>query len=230
MHRRTVRSGKEDSPFSKKSRGSSRSENELLLREARKIVKGLGKMFAPCCEVVLHDLRRPEHSIIAIECPLSGRQIGQPATEIGLARIKDTSFPDVVQNYANTFPDGRAAKSTSIGLKNSEGKFVAAICLNLDISLFSSVQQVLGRLTSLAENAAPVRETLHARSVVEVRQTIERFAAAHNMQPRTLSLQQRREIIRSLAQAGLMQMRGAASIAAEVLGISRASIYNAMKD
>ena len=30
--------------------------------------------------------------------------------EIGLARIADPGFPDVVANYANKFPDGRAAE------------------------------------------------------------------------------------------------------------------------
>src|SRR5271163_3216860 len=108
------------------------AENALLIREARKITEALGKMFAPCCEVVLHDLTKSGNSIIAIECPLSGRKVGQPTTEMGLARIQDPSFPEVVLNYANTFPDGRQAKSTSIGIKNSHGKFVAAICLKLD--------------------------------------------------------------------------------------------------
>jgi predicted transcriptional regulator YheO len=46
-------------------------ENASLLREGRKIVEALGKMFAPFCEVVLHDLSKPDHSVIAIECPLS---------------------------------------------------------------------------------------------------------------------------------------------------------------
>lgn len=204
-------------------------ENELLLREASKIVEGLGKMFAPCCEVVLHDLRRPENSIIAIECALSGRKIGQPVTEMGLARIQNPSFPDIVQNYTNTFPDGRQVKSTSIGIRNSQGKFIAAICLNLDLSLFSSVQRLLEQLTFLDTVAAPVRETLRARSVDDVREAIESFAAQHNLQPRTLTQSLRREIIQLLFTTGLLQLRGAASIAANILGISRASVYNALK-
>ena len=139
--------------------------------------------------------RHPENSIIAIECPLSGRKVGQPVTEMGLARIKDPSFPDVVQNYSNTLPDGRPVKSTSIGIRNSQGKFVAAICLNLDVSLFSAVQKVIEQLTLANTANIPVRETLRARSADDVREVIESFAAEHNMQPRTLTGEQRREII-----------------------------------
>lgn len=205
------------------------SENELLLREGRKIVEALGRMFAPCCEVVLHDLTRPEHAIIAIESPLSGRKVGEAATEIGLARIADPGFPEVVQNYPTTLPDGRPAKSTSIGLKNSHGKYVAAICLNLDISLFSSVQRVLEQLTTPTTPSAPVNESFRARSLDQVRTTIEDLAARFNQQPWTLSPAQRREVVSQLASAGLLQLRGAASMAAEVMGISRASVYNALR-
>lgn len=211
-----------------KSASALRAENALLLREAGKIVESLGKMFAPCCEVLLHDLTQPDHSIIAIENPLSGREVGESVTEMGLARLRDSSFPDVVQNYRNTFPDGRPVKSTSIGLKNSEGKFIAAICLNLDISLFSSVQRVLEQLTSL-ETSAPVRETLRTRSTKDVRSAIETFAARYNTQAYALSPQQRREVLHQMEQVGLLDVRHAATTAAEIFGISRASVYHALK-
>src|SRR3546814_3479710 len=42
--------------------------------------------FAPFCEVVVHDLRDPDSSLVAIENPLSRRTAGDPATELGLAR------------------------------------------------------------------------------------------------------------------------------------------------
>jgi predicted transcriptional regulator YheO len=198
----------------KKAPHATLSESALILREARKIVVALGRMFAPCCEVVLHDLTRPEHSVIA--------------TEMLFARIKDLNFPDVVQNYPNSFPDGRPAKSTSIGIRNSNGRCIAAICLNMDVSLFSAFNRVLGQLTLTGVEGAPVSETLRARTVDDVRQAIERFAAQHNSQPRALAPKLRRELINALAELGLLRLRGAVPIAAEILGLSRASIYNAL--
>lgn len=205
-------------------------ENELLLREAKKIAGALGKMFAPSCEVVLHDLTHPENAIIAIESPLSGRKIGDPATEMGLARIQDCQFPDIVQNYENHFPDGRPAKSTSIGLKNSQGEYVAALCLNLDISLFNTVQRVLSQLTATDNNDAPVNESLKSWKLDDIRTEINEYAAALNTQPRALSSQQRQKLIRHLSDQGMLQLRGAATAAADTLGISRVSIYNALKN
>jgi predicted transcriptional regulator YheO len=202
------------------------TENKLLLRECRKIVEALGKMFAPSCEVVLHDLTRPEHAIIAIETNLSGRQVGDPVTELGLARIDDPDFADVVQNYPNRFPDGRPAKSTSIGIKNSKGQFIAAICLNLDVAQFASVQKSLEALIAVNNDRIPLRESLRARSVEEIRTAIDQFAARHNQTPRGLATPEKKMVVKELKERGYLQIKNAVPNIAACLGISRATIYN----
>ena len=53
----------------------------------------LGATFAPFCEVVVHDLTRPKHSIVTLHNPLSGRQVGDPATDHGQRRISDPTYP-----------------------------------------------------------------------------------------------------------------------------------------
>ena len=70
---------------------------------------------------MLHDLTDPRNAILAIHNNLSAREVGQPATELGLARIADPDYPAVIANYANAFADGRQAKSTSIGIKDADG-------------------------------------------------------------------------------------------------------------
>lgn len=205
------------------------TENELLLRETRKIVEALGKMFAPCCEVVLHDLTHPDQAIMAIECNLSGRSIGEPATELGLARIKDSGFPDVIQNYPNQFPDGRAAKSTSIGIRNSRGQFIGALCLNLDVSLFGSMQQSLAKLISVNDDAVVLPETLRARSAEEIRAVINDYAAQRNQTARGLQANDKKNLVRDLNDRGYLQVKNAVPAVADCLGISRATVYNYMR-
>lgn len=202
-------------------------EHALLLQAGENIVKALAGMFAPTCEVVLHDLTRPANSIVAIENPLSGRAVGDSTTELGIGRVADPEFPDILQNYPNSFPDGRPAKSTSVGLRDSTGRCVVAICINMDISLLSSTNRVLEQLTATG-TAAPIPETLRARSLAEVREALESFAAKQGAQPRALPPEQRREAIKMLVDTGLLQLRGGPAAAAETLGISRATLYNAL--
>lgn len=202
------------------------TETDLLLRECQKVVEALGKMFAPCCEVVLHDLTRPEHAIIAIETNLSGRKVGDSVTELGLARIEDPNFAEVIQNYPNRFPDGRPAKSTSIGIKNSKGQFVAAICLNLDVAQFASVQKSLGELISVDNSQTPLRESLHARSIEEIRAAIDQFAEQRNQTPKGLAPQEKKLVVKELKERGFLQIKNSVPNIAAYLGISRATIYN----
>ena len=98
------------------------SEQSLLLDQVKQIADGLAQTFAPFCEVVVHDLLDPAHAVLAIHNNLSGRDIGHPATELGLARIMDPAFEQVIANYPNRFADGRQVKSTSIGVKDSQGR------------------------------------------------------------------------------------------------------------
>ena len=102
-------------------------EQHNLLAQMRQVADGLGQTLAPFCEVVLHDLLDPEHAILAIHNNLSGRGVGAPATELGLARAADPDFAQVIANYPNTFADGRPAKSTSIGIKDSEGRYICLL-------------------------------------------------------------------------------------------------------
>jgi predicted transcriptional regulator YheO len=74
--------------------------------------------------VVDHDLLDPEHGIAYIAKNLSGREVGDAATELGLAPMTNPNFPDVIANYSNTLPVGRPAKSTSIGLRDRQGKYI----------------------------------------------------------------------------------------------------------
>ncbi|WP_256740085.1 PAS domain-containing protein, partial [Pseudomonas sp. K5002] len=57
-------------------------EQAALISQLEQIAEGLSKTFSPFCEVVLHDLRDPQHAIMAIHNNLSGRQPGDPATEL----------------------------------------------------------------------------------------------------------------------------------------------------
>ena len=203
------------------------TENQLLLREGAKIVHALGKTLAPLVEVVLHDLGHADHTIVAIANNLSGRQIGDPATEIGLARMADPAFPDVLQNYPNRFPDGRPAKSTSIGLRNSAGDYVAALCLNVDIALLSSVSASLAQLTATAAAPAGIRESLASPSpsLDALRTTLERYASSQNTTPRALNGAQRRDAVRQLCEAGLMDLKNAQAHVAAILGVARSTVY-----
>ena len=199
------------------------SEMSPLLAQLDLIAQGLSETFAPFCEVVVHDLTHPQQAILSIHNNLSGREVGQPATEMGLARIASAEFPAVVANYANQFADGRAVKSTSIGIKGDNCEYVAALCLNVDMTLFRGMQSALARFT--ATESATVVEHLEPDGAAAIRQRIDAFAAARATTARALSAADRKTVIRQLRKEGLLDLRKSMEMVAQHLGISRATAY-----
>ncbi|WP_336221459.1 helix-turn-helix transcriptional regulator [Citrobacter amalonaticus] len=197
-------------------------ENSLL-SQLDTIAKGLSETFSPFCEVVVHDLKNPEHAILSIHNNLSGRKAGQPVTELGLARIASADFPEIIANYSNQFSDGRPVKSTSIGIKDEEGKYVAALCLNVDMTLFRGMQNALARFTET--ESSPIREHLEPGSTDVIRQRIDDFAAERATTARALNTEDRRRVIQALRQEGLLNVRKSMDTVAQHLGISRATAY-----
>jgi len=202
-------------------------EHVALISQLEQIAEGLSKTFSPFCEVVLHDLRDPEHAILAIHNNLSGRTAGEPATELGLARIADPEYPQVIANYQNQFSDGRQVKSTSIGIKDSDGKYVAALCMNIDLSLFRGLQGMLEQFGSVSGDNPS--ESLDPTGAETIRARIDQFAARLATTPRALKTADRRLLMQELKESGCMDIRRAMETVASHLGVSRASVYTYAK-
>ena len=200
-----------------------KNDENSLLSQLDTIAKGLSETFSPICEVVVHDLKDPEHAIMSIHNNLSGREAGQPATELGLARIASPDFPEIIANYGNQFADGRPVKSTSIGIKDEKGNYVAALCLNVDMTLFRGMQSALARFTET--ESSPVREHLDPGSTEVIRQRIDDFAAKRATTARALKTEDRKMLIQQLRKEGLLNVRKSMDTVAQHLGVSRATAY-----
>ncbi len=204
------------------------ADQHLILSQLKQVAEGLAATFAPFCEVVVHDLLDPKQAILAIHNNLSGREVGSPATELGLARILDSDYPQVIANYPNRFADGRQAKSTSIGIKDSEGRYIAALCMNVDVTLFRSLQSAMSQFIAVDTTSAPP-ESLDPASADAIRERIDQFAARLATTPRALKTDERRALIRELKTVGLLDVRRSMETVAAHLGISRASAYSYAK-
>ena len=200
---------------------------QVLVDQLEQIAKGIGETFAPFCEVVVHDLTDPKQAILSINNNLSGRSVGEPATELGMARIADPDYPQVIANYSNRFADGRRAKSTSIGIKDENGKYVAALCLNVDLNLFGQMQSMLAQFCQTGK--VEIQETLEPANAEVIREYIDKFSASKLRAPQALKATERRELLNELKLAGYLDMRKAMPIIAQHLGVSRATLYNDIK-
>ncbi|NBC86925.1 MAG: transcriptional regulator [Bacteroidetes bacterium] len=197
------------------------------------IAETLGTMLAPILEVAVHDLRKPGSSIIAIyNGHLTGRNVGDGATDLGLRRLRGDDVPDAMVGYANESPDGTKMKSSSLAIRDDEGALIGALCLNLDISYFEQYGKFVQRLISTHESMhVDDGEDFGATSPAEdIRDAIDQICLSNGWMGRSLSNDQKRTIVEFLYRQGHFKKRGAVTIMAEQLGLTRPSIYNYKND
>jgi len=197
-----------------------------LLEETVKIAKALTKMFSPYCEIVVHDLRKPDKAIIFIGNSLTGRKTGDPTTNIGRARIKDKKFPEVLQNYQGTTPDGRLLKSTSIGIKNHNNKIIGAICFNFNVSVFNDIHMQLNEFLTTKNTNVPTKKYFISTSVENIKSYIDDYCKRNKLASSKLSAKSKKKMIKQMKKEGLFNIKKSVDIVANLLGISRASIYH----
>lgn len=201
------------------------------------VAQALGEMFAPVLETVVHDLRTPDHSIIAIyNGHLTGREVGGSATNLG-RRLMEGEFPDVLVGYKNESPNGQTMKSSSLAIRNEDGELIGVLGLNMDISYFEQFGTFIQQFISSQHSehvATPERFNTTPEGMPtpkeEIRRAIEQYITSHNWNARTLSYRDKREIVEHLYRGGHFKSRGAVTIIAKELGLTRPSVYNYKND
>lgn len=125
------------------------SEIEFLGR----LAKGIASQFGKNCEVVVHDLTSedPDSTIVVIENGhVSGRKIGDGPSYVAFEAMKAESgqLEDRL-SYLTKTDDGRVLKSSTVYLRDEEGKAYGIFAINSDNTLFMAMRDVLADITAL---------------------------------------------------------------------------------
>ena len=123
---------------------------EQRLETLKQIGKALAGQFGKNCEIVIHKIA-PDHSgseIVFIENgEISGRKLGDGPSHVVLKQLAgaEESGADHV-GYLTRSPDGKLLKSSTVFIRDEEGKVCAIFSINYDISLLSAARDALGGL------------------------------------------------------------------------------------
>lgn len=202
-------------------------------------------------EVVVHHLPSLPHSIVAIAGNVTGREVGDPATNTLLEAAASQSLCTHV-GYETTAPDGRALTSTTIIINTQDGSPIAALCINRDVTGIRYAERVLRELSTCTgvdtrtgveqapddaprgEHAAPTSTDqspeAFVHSIDELASLLLRTAIPDQEEPGELSREQKIAAVRSLKKRGFFLLRDAAEKAATTLGVSRFTIYNYLNE
>ncbi len=197
---------------------------DLLERLAAGIVAVVG----PNCEVVVHDFNDLEHSVIIIAGNVSGRSPGAPVPDLEFVSSNlDENIEDQLNYRINV--GSRELQSSTVWIRDDSGTPVGALCINVDYDGLLKAYSNLGTLTEpVRGKSSLVIQDTWAKDLDElIELSVSAFLRTKGgVDINSLSQADRIELIQFVEERGLFQLRGAVPRLAELLDVSRASIYN----
>ena len=208
--------------------GSSLSETDrAILDSYAKLLPAFSAVLGGCCLVVLRSAAEKTYPCIAVENgAINQTSIGDPAPNFIIDAIGDedrSGQRNIIGPYITKSQDEHAIKCVVYMIRNSEKQVIGCLCIGIDLSMpvnvfFESLMLKVDE--GLAEGISePKRSAVPARAQEKAGNVKGLSATERN-----------RMIVQQLKDENIFSVRGAVSIVANELGVSRYTIYNYLKD
>ena len=195
------------------------------LRLLAELIGPLTRSLGANYEIVLHDYRIPDRSVVAVAGKVTERQVGSAMSEIGLSILAEGDKAQDRLNYLAKAPNGRIINSSTIVLRDSRRRVFGALCINMDVTAIRHAAAILEALSSAYTEPKPTTFTNDINDVIDValREVLGGRA------PALLSRQERLDVIRALDARGVFNVKRATGRVAAALGVSRATAYGCLQ-
>ena len=200
------------------------------------IAESIYENFGKNTEVVIHDLRYPESSLVYIIGNVTRREIGAPATNLILETLhKDKERKEgeeLIQNiccYKTVTKDGRILRSSSTFIRNEQDEIIGCLCINYDITDFLHCNRIIEDFTAFPEKERKTQQKkeFFANHVKENLEDIVLSVIQKSTIPVELMAKEDKiELMRIFEEKGVFLVKGAVEYVAEVFNVSRYTIYN----
>lgn len=200
--------------------------NDAALDNYHAIADAIATLFFPHAEVVLHDLRTQKVDYIANN--LSKRVIGDESS------LEDMLSDDVSERNIGPYEklnwDGQKIRSLSTVLRDSEGRPLAVLCINLNISLFENAKAALDLFLSPSK-LIPQPDSLFRDDWQErINTFLHAWLRERQLSLNLLTRDHKRELVLALHAEGAFKGKSASNYVANVLNMGRATVYKHLKE
>jgi len=176
-------------------------------------------------EVVLHDLQT--HTIAHIENPFTLRKIGDSSHIETENYASDLGSNDTIAPYKKYAPDGSKLKSVSALIRDDQGQPIGLLCMNLRIDDFEKSIEVLNALSLIQ---GPETDLLKNDWREVSNSIIGNVLAERKIKLAQAKRADKLAIISKLCDADIFASRGSAEYISQALGISRANLYQLLRE
>lgn len=199
-------------------------EIRSVLKPYIPVAELLAATFGPDCEVVLHDLAAPERSVVYVANPsVTGRKIGDSFDQlVRQVILSDGRQGDYAANYYFTAPNGKRIRSSTVLIRDADGRLEGAMCVNLDTTRLT--QQIAYLQSFLPDRPEPKQPPQNEHISVMIENLMDNILSGCDVQ--SLSREARIAKVRFMDEKGVFLMKGSIEKAAEKLGVNKVTIYS----
>jgi Uncharacterized protein conserved in bacteria len=180
------------------------------------------------CEVVLHDMRKPENSIVGIENGhITGRKVGDSSTNLGLEVIRKPEEEGDLLNYLTSSKDGKVLKSSSLYFYDEQGKAISSVCINYNITDFMMAANVLNEFIRTAKK---VDETFTGDINDVIENLLEEAVEKVGKPVPFMQKEDKLKLLKYLDDKGVFTVKRSMERVAMFLDISKFTVYNYLEE
>lgn len=204
-------------------------DDEEELKKYIPIADAIAQTFGENCEVVLHDLSSPQNSVVyTVNNHVTGREVGQPFDHIIKHVLLSKQFRnDLVANYRTDTAE-KSIKSTTVLLRNSNGKAIGAFCINYDLTPINNMKQFMENFMPLEQDniEGEVEVLGNVREIVD--DLINKIV--HQSDIEKMDRSQRIELVKFMNEKGVFLIKGSMEKVAEEFKISKVTLYSYLEE
>ena len=207
------------------------NRTELLMSYAP-LADFIARMNGNNCEVLIHDVRDLEHSIVYVTQPsLTNRHRGNGMTDYAMEMIRSKRYlrePYVV-NYVGGSED-RVFRSSTYFIRDGE-ELAGLLCVNIDIAdLLQGLSSLRGALILDPDQLGTTqRESFQLGGSIEERMQAIFQRCMGNRSPEDLSTAEKRQLVSELKRDRVFDFKGMVAEVAKRLDVSEKTIYRYLK-
>ena len=198
--------------------------DKAILNSYSAMLEGLSMYLGEGYEMVLHSLEDYSNSAVKVIHGLhTGRKEGAPITDLALDLLEEIQKKEADGKetrkgitYFTQNKKGEPLKSVTIPIRGEQNRIIGLLCINFSMNLpFSEyLKNYENRKENFSANSVELLEDM----AEEIRQEV--------MEDKGISTANRnKEIISRLYKKGVYNMKDAVSKTAEILGISKNTVY-----
>ncbi len=197
------------------------------------LFKLLKNQFGPESEFILHDWSRGyDHSVAAIENGhITGSKIGGRGSNPGLEVIRGTVTDDMKCNCVTKTRDGKVILSSSMYIRDDDGKALGALCINTDISKKLEIKEYLDNCIPDELNKKEHSKEFSVTNVSDLLLCLLDEGIKKIGKPVSeMTREDKTEVLRFLDDKGALLINKSGTKICQTLEISKYTLYNYLED